>query len=109
MSDQQPLLRPTTSPHTHSEQNQDSIITTTRQQTRRYLSCKTGHYSVLLLVSLDVSCIFADFIFQIFSCEGRVDSHDGEIVLDALGIVSLVFSCLFMTELVASVWAFGFG
>ncbi|KAK3714437.1 hypothetical protein LTR37_007743 [Vermiconidia calcicola] len=109
MSDQQPLLRPTTSPHTHSEQNQDSIITTTRQQTRRYLSSKTGHYSVLLLVSLDVSCIFADFIFQIFSCEGRVDSHDGEIVLDALGIVSLVFSCLFMTELVASVWAFGFG
>ena len=105
MSDQQPLLRPTTSPHTH----QDSIITTTRQQTRRYLSSKTGHYSVLLLVLLEVTCIFADFIIQIFSCEGRVDSHDGAIALDTLGIVSLVFSCLFMTELVASVWAFGFG
>lgn len=25
----------------------------------------------------------------------------------ALGIVSLVFSCLFMLELVASIWAFG--
>ncbi|MCJ1460900.1 hypothetical protein MMC28_011282 [Mycoblastus sanguinarius] len=27
---------------------------------------------------------------------------------DALGIVSIVFSCLFMVELFASIWAFGF-
>jgi NADH:ubiquinone oxidoreductase subunit 3 (subunit A) len=30
----------------------------TRESTRRFLSSKYGHYSVLLLVSLDVSCIF---------------------------------------------------
>ena len=30
----------------------------TRREIRRFLSSKYGHYAVLLLVSLDVSCIF---------------------------------------------------
>ncbi|KAJ9623166.1 hypothetical protein H2203_006102 [Taxawa tesnikishii (nom. ined.)] len=107
MSEQQPLLRPVRSPSLpHSNH---TFVATTRRQTRRYLSSKTGHYSVLLLVSLDVACIFADFIIQIFRLEGRIADRDGEVALEALGIVSLVFSCLFVAELVASVWAFGFG
>lgn len=34
-------------------------------------------------------------------------AKSGEIGSEVLGILSLVFSCLFMLELIASVWAFG--
>lgn len=79
---------------------------------RRFLTSKPGHYAVLLLVSLDVTCIFADFLISLFICEQRCGKDlDATETLaqsqEALGIVSLVFSCLFMAELIASVWAFG--
>ena len=89
-----------------------SYVQVTRGQTRRFLASKYGHYSVLLLVSLDVSCIFADFLLGLYICEHTCKK--GESVgkglpkaQDALGVVSLVFSCLFMVELIASIWAFG--
>lgn len=89
-----------------------SYNNTTRKQTRRFLSSKYGHYAVLLLVSLDVSCIFADFLISLYICDHTCDK--GESVdkslpeaQNALGVVSLVFSCLFMVELLASIWAFG--
>ena len=91
---------------------EDSYLHQTRTQTQRFLSCKTGHYSVLLLVSLDVSCIFADFLISLYTCEhscGKTNGLNKELgaAQDALGIVSLIFSCLFMAELVACTWAFG--
>ena len=73
-----------------------SYAVTARRQTKRYLTSKTGHYSVLLLVSLDISCIFADLLLTILTCEGRVPAKDGEQAQNVLGILSLVFSCLFM-------------
>ncbi|KAK4549836.1 hypothetical protein LTR36_005137 [Oleoguttula mirabilis] len=78
-----------------------------RRQTKRYLTSKTGHYSVLALVSVDISAIFADLILQLLTCEGRIPLKDGEKASDVLGILSLVFSCLFMVELLASLWSFG--
>ena len=48
-----------------------------------------------------------DFVVSLFRCEGRNEKVRWDDVLEALGIVSLVFSCLFMMELVASIWAFG--
>jgi len=96
---------PTSPGHT----NNDTIINKTRAETRRYLSSKTSHYSILLLVSLDVASIFADFLIQILRCEGKIPDDNAEHTINALGIVSLVFSCLFMVELLASIWAFGFG
>ena len=85
----------------------------TRRDTRRFLSSKYGHYAVLLLVSLDVSCIFADFLIGLYVCDhkykkGESVSGDFQEAQDILGICSLVFSCLFMVELLASVGAFGF-
>ena len=90
----------------------DRYIHPARKQVQRFLVSKSGHYAVLALVSLDVSCIFADFLISLYVCEhscgeghhvrkGLVDAQQ------ALVIVSLVFSCLFMVELLASVWAFG--
>lgn len=84
-----------------------------RMQTRRFLSSVYGHYAVLLLVSMDVGCIFADFLISLYICDQSCGKGDnvGEGLpkaQDALGIVGLVFSCLFMFELLASIWAFGF-
>ena len=89
-----------------------SYINPTRSRVQRFLTSKAGHYAVLVLVSLDVSCIFADFLISLFICEhscksGKDASKGLEDAQDALGIVSLVFSCLFMAELLASIWAFG--
>ena len=91
---------------------QDRYIHPARKQVRRFLASKFGHYSVLALVSLDVSCIFADFLISLYVCEHSCGNgkHVSKGLLAAqkgLVIVSLVFSCLFMVELLASVWAFG--
>ncbi|WPH00925.1 Hypothetical protein R9X50_00375900 [Acrodontium crateriforme] len=94
----------------HPNDTQHELSSTSaavRRQTKRYLTSKTGHYSVLLLVSLDISAIFADFVLQLLTCEGRVPGPDGNKAQSVLGLVSLVFSCLFMLELMASIWAFG--
>jgi len=87
-------------------------VHSTRKNVQTFLTSKYGHYSVLLLVSLDVSCIFADFLISLYICEHscgkRKEAGSGwPQAQDALGIVSLVFSCLFMAELLASIWAFG--
>ena len=89
-----------------------SYINPTRHQVLRFLTSKAGHYAVLVLVSLDVSCIFADILISLFICEENCKSGEDagrglENAQEALGIVSLFFSCLFMVELLASIWAFG--
>lgn len=89
--------------------HQDSI----RAQVRQCLTSKLGHYAILLLVSLDVACIFGDLLIGLFICEQAcsTDPKAGsslEKAKNAFGIVSLVFSCLFMAELIASIWAFDF-
>ncbi|KAF2086058.1 hypothetical protein K490DRAFT_58049 [Saccharata proteae CBS 121410] len=94
--------------HRIYSESPESTMHVSRQKTQRFLSSKTGHYAVLVLVSLDVSCIFADFIVNLLTCEKRLPKQPWNDVLEGLGIVSLVFSCLFMLELLASVWAFGF-
>ena len=79
-----------------------------RSSVQNYLTSSMGHYSVLLLVSLDVSCIFADLLINLVQCEQRHPDKGLGTARDVLGSVGLVFSCLFMVELLASVWAFGF-
>ena len=73
-------------------------VTAIKHQVKRFLTSKTGHYAVLLLVSLDISAIFADLILQLLTCEGRIPDKDGNEASSVLGIVSLVFSCLFMVR-----------
>ncbi|KAF2100543.1 hypothetical protein NA57DRAFT_74149 [Rhizodiscina lignyota] len=129
MSEQQPLLEsahhelkpPKTFSHWLNPATK--YVGGTRHQVQRFLTSKYGHYSVLVLVTLDVSCIFAgtarllSFVTlnwsrrnpQISYLKHEL-SHIGkgfEDALNVLGIVSLVFSCLFMVELLASIWAFG--
>ncbi|CAG9941751.1 unnamed protein product [Clonostachys rosea f. rosea IK726] len=81
----------------------------TREKVKRFLSSKAGHYSVLTLVSLDVLGMIADFVLRLFQCEQGKSSYDWDLALDILGALGLGFSCLFMVELIASIWAFGYG
>jgi len=90
MSDERRPLLP--SDRLHQIQHATSpTIARARRETKHYLTSKLGHYSVLVLVSLDISAIFADLILQIVTCEGRIPAEDGAQALEALGIVSLVF------------------
>lgn len=104
-NEQRPLLPSDRLAHTRHFTSDTAA--SARRQTKRYLTSKTGHYSVLALVSVDISSIFADLILQLLTCEGRVPAKDGDKASEVLGILSLVFSCLFMVELLASIWAFG--
>ncbi|KAL9097282.1 MAG: hypothetical protein Q9165_000709 [Trypethelium subeluteriae] len=123
-SDQQPLL-PTSAPPSNNTTSTINKSTSAlakhhsqfRYSLRHYLSSRLGHYIVLALVVLDVGSIFADLVIQTFRCEregGKPDPNGAagkkyDAALEALGIISLVISCLFVVELGASVWAFGFG
>jgi hypothetical protein len=100
----------------HNDYPYDSNRNTTwarlRAKTRSFLSSKWGHYIILFMVAVDVACIFADFLIELRVCELRerhqtpIDRRWG-IAQEALGLVGLIFSCLFMLELIASVLSFG--
>jgi len=78
-----------------------------RQRLQNFLSSKTQHYCVLTLVSLDLLGIFGDIFINLYTCEEGNPSPEWDQAREGLGIAGLVFSCLFMLELIMSVWAFG--
>lgn len=51
--------------HILSVHGEESWVWNTRRATQRFLTSKWGHYSVILLVSLDISGIFADFLISL--------------------------------------------
>ena len=116
--DQQPLLptsnsasNPSSAPSNHPTSALAKHHSQLRHFLRRYLTSKLGHYVVLALVTIDVASIFADLVIQTLRCERHgkaIEGHQYDDALEILGIVSLVISCLFVVELLVSVWAFGF-
>jgi hypothetical protein len=91
--------------------NEHDVVSRWRRKTRAFLSSRWGHYLVLLLVSVDVACIFADFMIELRTCElkqkhQRID-RGWTTAQEALDVVSLMFSCLFMLELIAATLSFG--
>jgi voltage-gated hydrogen channel 1 len=84
-----------------------TLYTAHRQWLQDFLSSRTQHYCVLGLVSLDLLGIFADIFINLYTCEEGEPSPTWNAVRNGLGIAGLVFSCLFMLELILSVWAFG--
>lgn len=110
-----PLLgdRHTGTTRTQLFEENEPLIPRWRRSARNFLAGRWGHYLVLGLVTIDVCCAFADFLIQLHVCElkhkyERVD-RDWGITADVLGIASLVISCLFMVELLISVFSFGKG
>ncbi|KAL9108768.1 MAG: hypothetical protein Q9187_008255 [Circinaria calcarea] len=49
-----------------SPAGKDSDLHTTRAKTQRILGSRAGHYAVLLLVTANVACIFADFLIGLY-------------------------------------------
>ncbi|PYI01591.1 hypothetical protein BO78DRAFT_473235 [Aspergillus sclerotiicarbonarius CBS 121057] len=89
----------------------ESLIARYRRSARNFLSSRFGHYLILFLVSVDVACVFADFLIELHVCElekrySQVPAVWGE-AQEGLEIVGLVFSCLFMVELMVAVSSFG--
>ncbi len=79
-----------------------------RQRTQDFLASRTQHYCVLALVALDLLGIFSDIFINLYECEEGSPNERLEKVRNILGIMGLVFSSLFMLELIVSIWAFGF-
>jgi voltage-gated hydrogen channel 1 len=86
-----------------------------RQRLQAFFASKWGHYFVIILVALDIAGIFADFLIQLHvkehTCkdvpEEGFDVRSWKRALEVLSIFSLIFSSLFMLELVGSFFAFG--
>jgi hypothetical protein len=63
----------------------------------------------MAIVAFDVAALLANVFIELISCE--MDQRDEPWVrklIAALQIVGLVFSCVFLAELVACLFAFGF-
>ena len=90
---------------------EETYVWRIRNRLQNFLSSKWGHYFVLALVAVDIACIFATFLITLHVCE-----HGGEKgfsrrkwkdVDEVLSGVSLTISCLFVAELIGSLFAFG--
>ena len=110
----QPLLASRTRRHELNAGGQNShgnlaevTFDWSRRSLKRFLSSRTHHYTILLLVSLDVSTIFTDIIISLFQCDSSHEIPGQDKAREVLGIVGLVFSSLFMLELIILIWAFG--
>lgn len=78
-----------------------------RQALQHFFTSTTGHYAILILVGLDVAAILFGILITLFTC-GRDNTHPiWNTVAYALNLTSMVFSCLFVVELLLSWWAYG--
>lgn len=96
---------------THQTHERGNRLSRLRSWLQRFLGSKWGHYSVLVLVILDICCIFATFLLELHLCEHDHDegfnAEEWRQAIEALAHVSLAFSSLFMAELLARLMAFG--
>ncbi|KAK3394892.1 hypothetical protein B0H63DRAFT_444978 [Podospora didyma] len=106
VDDNQPLLgvnRPNQSDNTFQ-----SKYDRRKSQTRDLLSSKVKHYIILGLVALDVTAILADIFIALLSCDLDLEQESWVWkAREALHVVGLVFSSLFVLELLVTFWAFG--
>lgn len=79
-----------------------------RRQVRALLSTNAKHYTVMGLVALDVGAILADIFVAFVACDLHLEDEEwvGR-TREGLRVVALVFSSVFLAELLVTVWAFG--
>lgn len=104
---QQPLLASDDEESTHRHSNFKTKYNDAHRSVQAFLSSRVQHWLVLGLVTFDVLGIFADIFINLYQCEEGDNRPFWNDARDGLGIAGLVFSCLFMAELIMSVWAFG--
>jgi len=104
---QQPLLANEDAETTEVQSKFASRYNQIIQSAQVFLSSRAQHYIVLSLVTFDVLGIFADIFINLYQCEEGDQRPVWDKTREALGTAGLVFSCLFLAELILSVWAFG--
>lgn len=83
-------------------------LTDSRTSLKDMLGSRTKHYVVLTLVSLDVATLMANVFVELVACDAkREDEPWAQNTRHGLTIAGLVFSCLFVVELMLCVFAFG--
>lgn len=79
-----------------------------RRKAQAQLSTKKKHYMIMGLVALDVSGILADIFVALIACDKHEQNEKWvDDIRSGLKTASLVFSCMFLIELILTVWAFG--
>ncbi|KAI9711097.1 MAG: hypothetical protein M1812_007291 [Candelaria pacifica] len=78
-----------------------------RHAVQQFLTSKTGHSLVLILVALSASCILANMIIALVRCEEKSEDHGLVIGNMVLSTISLGVACVFVGELLAAIFAFG--
>ncbi|KAJ4422502.1 hypothetical protein N0V82_002836 [Gnomoniopsis sp. IMI 355080] len=106
--EQQPLI-PGEDETSQEERPLVSDYHRSQQRCQALLVSKQKHYFILALVALDVACLLTDILIALIDCDKRI-KNDAWVpeVREALERAGLVFSCLFLTELILCLWAFGF-
>lgn len=92
----------------HHDENGISSYSRHRHSCQDLLISKQKHYFILALVALDVSCLLAGLFIALIDCDERI-KNDAWVpaVREGLEHAGLVFSCLFLAELLLCIWAFG--
>ncbi|KAM4066101.1 ion transport protein [Hirsutella rhossiliensis] len=80
-----------------------------RKTGRRLLDSRKKHFAVMAVVALDAAALLANVFIRLIACEMRQDHEPWvQAVTSALETAALIISCLFMLELAACVFAYGF-
>ncbi|KAH8196860.1 hypothetical protein TruAng_008973 [Truncatella angustata] len=104
MSDRTPLLVQ----FPHSGHLGLSRYRRARRAAQKALSSKAKHWFILALIILDIAGILTDIFIALITCElGREGEPWVRPIRDGLTSLSLVLSCLFLVELILSLWAVG--
>ncbi|KUI72769.1 Voltage-gated hydrogen channel 1 [Cytospora mali] len=108
-NEQEPLLQSQDDSAQQQGPGEVSTYARRRQTCQGMLLSKQKHYFTLALVALDVSCLLADIFIALIDCDERI-KNDAWVpgVRQGLEDAGLVFSCMFMVELIMCLWAFGF-
>lgn len=86
-----------------------SSATTLHSRCRRFLASRRKHFLVMAVVALDVTALLANVFIQLIACEmHQSDEPWVQTITRSLETLGLFFSCLFMVELGACLFAFGF-
>ncbi|POR38003.1 Uncharacterized protein TPAR_01798 [Tolypocladium paradoxum] len=81
-----------------------------RRTGRQLLASRRKHFLVMAVVTLDVAALLANVFIQLIACEmHQRDEPWVHRVTEGLESVGLLFSSLFMLELAACLFSFGFG
>jgi hypothetical protein len=97
-------------PHDAAHHGVDSVYQQARTRAKVFLASKSKHYAIMGLVSLDVLVLLTDIFVALIACDiGQKDERWVEQTREGLHLAGLIFSGLFMLELLLCVWSFGFG